>query len=150
MADGDDHLTTLTTPTTPTTLTTPTTPPKAHAGALAGQKPLPPASSPLVPLAASLRSPRSRGSGDVEMAAATDGDEASDGSASLDADGRSSRSSHHHHHHHIKKKKKKSKSQQMFYCLDYPPCSLSFTRSEHLARHIRCVDGHAGTAPTPC
>lgn len=24
-----------------------------------------------------------------------------------------------------------------FYCTDYPPCNLSFIRSEHLARHIR-------------
>jgi hypothetical protein len=31
----------------------------------------------------------------------------------------------------------KKKKQQRFYCTEYPPCSLSFTRSEHLARHIR-------------
>jgi hypothetical protein len=31
----------------------------------------------------------------------------------------------------------KKKKSQRFYCTDYPPCSLSFTRSEHLARHIR-------------
>lgn len=30
-----------------------------------------------------------------------------------------------------------SMERQRFYCTDYPPCSLSFTRSEHLARHIR-------------
>ena len=34
---------------------------------------------------------------------------------------------------------KKKKSSQRFYCTDYPPCNLSFTRSEHLARHIRFV-----------
>lgn len=34
--------------------------------------------------------------------------------------------------------KKKIKGQR-FYCTGYPPCSLSFTRSEHLARHIRYV-----------
>lgn len=33
--------------------------------------------------------------------------------------------------------KSKKKKSQRFYCTDYPPCSLSFTRSEHLARHIR-------------
>ena len=33
----------------------------------------------------------------------------------------------------------KKKKSQRFYCTDYPPCSLSFTRSEHLARHIRCA-----------
>lgn len=33
--------------------------------------------------------------------------------------------------------KSKKKKSQRFYCTDYPPCNLSFTRSEHLARHIR-------------
>ena len=33
--------------------------------------------------------------------------------------------------------KSKKKKPQRFYCTDYPPCNLSFTRSEHLARHIR-------------
>lgn len=31
----------------------------------------------------------------------------------------------------------KKKKGQRFFCTDFPPCSLSFTRSEHLARHIR-------------
>jgi hypothetical protein len=34
-------------------------------------------------------------------------------------------------------KASKKKKGQRFYCSDYPPCNLSFTRSEHLARHIR-------------
>ena len=58
---------------------------------------------------------------DKEIGAGDD-DPASDGEDSVNADG--SRSN----------KKKKS---QRFYCTDYPPCNLSFTRSEHLARHIR-------------
>jgi hypothetical protein len=33
----------------------------------------------------------------------------------------------------------KKKKGQRFFCTDYPPCQLSFTRSEHLARHIRSV-----------
>lgn len=33
----------------------------------------------------------------------------------------------------------KKKKSQRFFCTDYPPCNLSFTRSEHLARHIRSV-----------
>jgi C2H2 transcription facotor len=33
----------------------------------------------------------------------------------------------------------KKKKGQRFFCKDYPPCQLSFTRSEHLARHIRYV-----------
>lgn len=31
----------------------------------------------------------------------------------------------------------KGKRCQRFYCTGFPPCDLSFTRSEHLARHIR-------------
>lgn len=34
---------------------------------------------------------------------------------------------------------KKKKKGQRFFCTDFPPCQLSFTRSEHLARHIRFV-----------
>ena len=52
----------------------------------------------------------------------TDEGDGSDGE-SVDADG-------------TRSKKKKS---QRFYCTEYPPCALSFTRSEHLARHIRYV-----------
>ncbi|KAL8702750.1 MAG: hypothetical protein Q9201_004072 [Fulgogasparrea decipioides] len=36
----------------------------------------------------------------------------------------------------------KKKKGQKFYCTDFPPCNLSFTRSEHLARHI--------STPRPC
>ena len=31
----------------------------------------------------------------------------------------------------------RTKKSQRFFCTGYPPCNLSFTRSEHLARHIR-------------
>lgn len=58
---------------------------------------------------------------DNDTAGEEDGD--SDGEGSLNADGtRSSR---------------KKKGNQRFFCKGYPPCKLSFTRSEHLARHIR-------------
>lgn len=59
---------------------------------------------------------------DNDTAGEEDGGE-SDGEGSLNADGtRSSR---------------KKKGNQRFFCKGYPPCKLSFTRSEHLARHIR-------------
>ncbi|KAM0537667.1 hypothetical protein ACHAO3_007919 [Verticillium nonalfalfae] len=106
--------------------------------ALASQKPLP--SSPFpdavqIPESAdgsvptrenSRHSRKSRDSEDVDMddsdGETAAGDEGVSDDDSVNGDG--SRSG----------KKKKS---QRFYCTDYPPCNLSFTRSEHLARHIR-------------
>lgn len=38
----------------------------------------------------------------------------------------------------------KKKKSQRFFCTDFPPCQLSFTRSEHLARHIRYVTYRIG------
>ena len=66
---------------------------------------------------------------DVDMA---DSDEGEEGSDNDSGDEQSERPS---------KKKKKG---QRFFCTDYPPCNLSFTRSEHLARHIRSVVHHIG------
>jgi len=111
-----------------------TTPTRANFGALASQRPLPTAPFPAaitVPAndqsanqiphrGDSRHSAQSKESEDVEMGDSDDGEEGSD-DESVNADG-------------TKTKKKKS---QRFFCTDFPPCGLSFTRSEHLARHIR-------------
>lgn len=117
-----------------------TTPTKATFGTMASQRPLPPASpfpaampttsrddtpnqpNKLLNRGDSQHSAKSRESDDVEMGD-SDGEDGSDDDGSVNADG-------------SRTNKKKGKSQR-FYCSDYPPCALSFTRSEHLARHIR-------------
>ncbi|KAF7518171.1 hypothetical protein G7054_g13543 [Neopestalotiopsis clavispora] len=47
-------------------------------------------------------------------------------------------------------KSNKKKKSQRFYCTDYPPCNLSFTRSEHLARHISVTVPVASPDWTTC
>jgi len=108
--------------------------------ALASQKPLP--SAPFLPQAVqvteladakvprrenSQHSRKSRDSEDVDM-------DESDGEAGIAEDGNASDDESVNADGTKSNKKKKS---QRFYCQDYPPCTLSFTRSEHLARHIR-------------
>lgn len=69
----------------------------------------------------SQRSIQSTESQDVDM----DGSEGEEGASDVESvDGETGRPS----------KKKKG---QRFFCTEFPPCQLSFTRSEHLARHIR-------------
>lgn len=83
----------------------------------------------------SHQSTQSTGSQDIEMDDEND-EEGNSDAESIDAEtGRPS-------------KKKKG---LRFFCTDYPPCSLSFTRSEHLARHIRYVEALAtkGDGLTP-
>ena len=115
----------------------PTTPTKLTFIGINGQRPLP--SSPfsnsfsLQPRAdhkgkpgilsrgSSHQSTLSNGSQDVDMEEEDDEEGNSDAES---IDGETGRPS----------KKKKG---QRFFCTEFPPCNLSFTRSEHLARHIR-------------
>ena len=103
-----------------------------------GQLPLP--SSPFAPskeydvLEDSLRRGTSQssihssaiGPDDMDVDASDDDQDGSDNDTESGEPGRSS-------------KKKKG---QRFFCTEFPPCNLSFTRSEHLARHIRYVPSH--------
>ena len=152
-----DYSTDATTPTTPRApITTPSRPPPAPPaeditksapntptrlsfGGMNGQRPLP--SSPFSnsfsiqhqPLGTtrpgiaargdSGRSAQSADSQDIDMDESDDGEGGSDGES---VDGETGRPS----------KKKKG---QRFFCTEFPPCKLSFTRSEHLARHIRYI-----------
>ncbi len=137
-----------TTPTTPRPNTAPstqnmtrlddaTTPTRATFGALASQRPLPESPSPAavsipenmdtekkaLTRGDSQYSAKSNGSGGA-MDDSDDEENQEDGSDEEVTAADGSRSM----------KKKKS---QRFWCTEYPPCNLSFTRSEHLARHIR-------------
>lgn len=71
--------------------------------------------------------PRSDGLEDIAMTATDDNEHAIRDDGSDDSATDSARPP---------QKKKKS---QRFFCTGHPPCNLSFTRSEHLARHIRFV-----------
>ncbi|PQE26566.1 C2H2 transcription factor protein [Rutstroemia sp. NJR-2017a BBW] len=124
--------------------TTPTRATFNNQGALASQRPLPAAPFPAeisVPpnvendratlkRGNSTTSHKSHGSQDVDMDGSDDGKGSDD--ESVNGDG--SRST---------KKKKTTR----FFCENFPPCALSFTRSEHLARHIR---KHTGERPFVC
>ena len=118
----------------------PSTPTRDSFGGVAGQKPLP--DDPLTPAqpqdqpkeslkrASSQQATPSQLCGadsDIEMGEGdNDHEEEEDGSDNESVTSDSQRPS----------KKKKG---QRFFCTEFPPCQLSFTRSEHLARHIRYV-----------
>ena len=123
------------------TRSAPNTPTTLNFGGVNGQRPLP--TSPfnnsfpvqhqplgttrpgIISRGDSSRSIQSMESQDIDMDESDEGDGGSD-TESIDLEtGRPS-------------KKKKG---QRFFCTEFPPCKLSFTRSEHLARHIRYVFG---------
>ncbi len=112
------------------------TPTRDSFGGVSGQRPLP--ASPYAPShdsaatsrrnstlvrESSHRSTKSVDSQDVDMEDDEDGQDGSDNDSVTSESARPS-------------KKKKG---QRFFCTGFPPCQLSFTRSEHLARHIRYV-----------
>ena len=83
---------------------------------------------------------------DVDMDFSSDDEDDEDGAASgLDPEANSAgappakKSKQQQQQQQQQQQKNKKKKGQRFYCKDYPPCNLSFTRSEHLARHIRSV-----------
>ena len=162
-----DYSTEATTPTTPrapmtnpsrpaplpcaedSTRSAPNTPTTLNFGGVNGQRPLP--SSPfnnsfqiqhqplgttrpgIISRGDSSRSIQSIESQDIDMDESDEGDGGSD-AESIDLEtGRPS-------------KKKKG---QRFFCTEFPPCKLSFTRSEHLARHIRYGLGSIGVDHFP-
>lgn len=111
------------------------TPTRNTFAGLAGQRPLP--TSPFTPSRELSETPSNKSNAsredsmqsvtstqDVQMGEGDEEDkEGSDNESALSDSGRPS-------------KKKKG---QRFFCTEFPPCNLSFTRSEHLARHIRYV-----------
>lgn len=111
------------------------TPTRNSFAGLAGQRPLP--SSPFTPSRELSETPSNKSNlsredsmqsvastQDVQMGEGDEEDkDGSDNESVLSDSGRPS-------------KKKKG---QRFFCTEFPPCNLSFTRSEHLARHIRYV-----------
>lgn len=118
----------------------PTTPTRHSFAGIAGQKPLPePTFTPTHPNlvqenntsspngAASEMSYKSEPENqDIEMGEADDAEEGAEDDGT-DNDSVTSES----------QRPSKKKKGQRFFCTEYPPCQLSFTRSEHLARHIR-------------
>ena len=68
------------------------------------------------------QSQMSDGSGDVEMADEDEVEQEDSDNDSVTSDSQ---------------RPTKKKKGQRFFCTDFSPCNLSFTRSEHLARHIR-------------
>lgn len=117
------------------------TPTRDSFGGISGQRPLP--SEPFTPPRDVAPSSSSQGSStagtkreDSHQPAHTAGDGSEDVEMEDDGDGQGNSDNESGTSENRPSKKKKG---QRFFCTDFPPCQLSFTRSEHLARHIRYV-----------
>ncbi|KAK7709481.1 Up in starvation [Botryosphaeria dothidea] len=106
------------------------TPTRDSFGGLAGQRPLP--SDPSAPVQESKKQQRNstlrRGNSENSTLSADNKDVVMD-----DEEGHAASENESVNSDNRPAKKKKG---QRFFCTDFPPCQLSFTRSEHLARHI--------------
>ncbi|KAF4554601.1 Zinc finger C2H2 type domain-containing protein 4 [Elsinoe fawcettii] len=117
------------------------TPTKNDFGGIPGQRPLP--STPFSPSDLATTPDADKSDNDtttsrsgLQKEDSEDVEMADDGELDSDNDSNASDS-----------KPRKKKKGQRFFCTDFPPCNLSFTRSEHLARHIR---KHTGERPFQC
>jgi hypothetical protein len=119
------------------------TPTKAsfHGGAMALQRPLPSSPFPDLAQASAPAPPEPKTPQRVNSKRSVQSMDSDDMDVDMDSSpGERARSDDSADHSDEESKKKKQKKTTHFYCTGWANCNLSFTRSEHLARHIRYVE----------